>query len=123
VQEDTPKLEKEAETILPENKIYNMQEFKALVKERKIGGAGNVFKSMFIPGSGKKVMKEKQEPFTTLGYFLFAGTSIYCRIQSNQMYNKYELETDDLNKRQELYDNANLNNKISIVTGSAAAVI
>lgn len=94
-----------------------------MVKERKIGGREHTLKSMLLPGMGKRAMQQKTNPIITIAYLGLVGTGVYSRIRSNQQYEAYKTETNDLNKRQELYDSANLLNKIAIVSGSSAAVL
>jgi|GEM_PF-4388323 len=118
------RLEKQSKNSTDKQNLYKKTDIATLKKVHKIyGGPENAALSIFVPGWGKSKVTGKNQAFTTLVAYGALGSSIYTKIQSNKRYDEYLAETDDLNGRADLYNKANLMNKISIVTGSIAALV
>jgi len=118
------RLEKQSKNSTDKQNLYNKTDIATLKKVHKIyGGPENAALSIFVPGWGKAKVTGKNQTFTTLVAYGALGSSIYTKIQSNKRYDNYLAETVNLNDRADLYNKANLMNKISIVTGSIAALV
>ncbi|MEY4605147.1 MAG: hypothetical protein RIT43_2439, partial [Bacteroidota bacterium] len=95
----------------------------SLSKYRTSGGPGSAVYSLILPGTGTLKVTQGQKGWGRMTIFLIStGLSLLTKVNSDRHYDKYLAATDqdEINK---LYDKANLNHQISLVSGGIAASI
>jgi tetratricopeptide (TPR) repeat protein len=89
---------------------------------RPIAGPENIWKSLIIPGWGRSSVKHKGGWFPGLLAIPLAATAWYYGQASDRVYATYLTETDSA-KAIDLYEEANLKHKISLVSFGLAGSI
>lgn len=97
--------------------------FHAQVREERVGGINYLLPNMLLPGVGHSKVQQKSKFWVTGTYLTLLATAGFTRINSNQNYEAYQAETTDLEERDLLFKRANRDNKVAIVTASAAALL
>ena len=84
---------------------------------KRTDGVKNVFKSLLLPGAGRKSVGYRNGPLIGIGFFALAGTAIGSKIYSNKMYQQY-LDSDSQDVLEKSYNAANFANRLSIISGT-----